>query len=383
MAKTVGTGDLIEVWGSDRVAQGAPALVAPNQTTIEKGFVNGIASANDFTWVPNVLGAKVNHVLQNGVPQWVSTTAYVAGNVVGRSNNIWLCLIGNTNSAPTQDNVNWDKINKLPNGYINTPVPFYATTRTVTVNGSASARSGDNLADLTATGNNTVSLDNANVLNGRANGVSLTANTFYYLYLIQPASGGTGGYLWDTTQGLSTHTVATVVYKSRQLPLAVRVDASSNIIPFRLDLWAGRNSIIRYHKAWKRAKQGTGEPVWNTAVQTGQIDLRVATSLDISQTVITTWSTISVANYVPAGATKIDIWPYRVSAGGNAWEAYRGVTSQTGIEYQQLTSATAGYGNDIIIPLSIDSSLQFQVSAISGVAYLYDYTVIAYNFSVN
>jgi len=110
MAKTTGDSLKIEVWGSDRVAQGASALVDPSQSTIEKGFVDGIANANDFTWVPNILGAKVNHCLQNGVPLWNNTTAYVAGNMVTHAGKAWQCLLGNTNSTPADGNANWDKM---------------------------------------------------------------------------------------------------------------------------------------------------------------------------------------------------------------------------------------------------------------------------------
>ncbi len=110
MAKTTGDSLKIEVWGSDRVAQGASALVAPSQSTIEKGFVDGIANANDFTWVPNILGGKINHCLQNGIATWNNTTAYVTGNMVTHSNKAWQCLVGNTNSTPADGNANWDKM---------------------------------------------------------------------------------------------------------------------------------------------------------------------------------------------------------------------------------------------------------------------------------
>ena len=110
MAKTTSDSLKIEVWGSDRVAEGASALVAPSQSTINLGFIDGVADANDFTWVPNILGGKINHCLQNGVPLWNNTTAYVAGNMVTHSNKAWQCLVGNTNSTPTDGNANWDKM---------------------------------------------------------------------------------------------------------------------------------------------------------------------------------------------------------------------------------------------------------------------------------
>ena len=212
MAKTTGDSLKIEVWGSDRVAQGASALVAPSQSTIEKGFVDGIASANDFTWVPNVLGAKINHVLQNGVPLWNATTAYVAGNVVTDEGAVWVALASNTNSNPSDVNANWDKLitssrPNFPNGYINTAIPQYAGVQSITLNGTASAKSGDDLYNLQAVGSNTVSLGFAG-LNGLATG-TVANNTWYYLYLVAQGNGLAGGYLFDTAQGAVSHTLNT------------------------------------------------------------------------------------------------------------------------------------------------------------------------------
>ena len=110
MAKTIGTSELIEVWGSDRVGQGAPSIVTPDLGTIEKGFITGLASSNDFTYVPNELGKKINHILQNGVPSWNATTAYVAGNVVSNEGAVWIATANNTNSDPSDTNANWDKV---------------------------------------------------------------------------------------------------------------------------------------------------------------------------------------------------------------------------------------------------------------------------------
>jgi hypothetical protein len=49
-------------------------------------------------------------VLQNGGSKWNNTTAYLVGNVVQHSNSVWLCLVNNTNSAPTDVNTNWSKV---------------------------------------------------------------------------------------------------------------------------------------------------------------------------------------------------------------------------------------------------------------------------------
>ena len=124
---------------------------------------------------------------------------------------------------------NWRTFN-TPLNYISVPTATYATATTFTMNGNAVATSGDGLYFLSVTGNKTIDITTSNVLNGRANGVSLTANTSYYLYMVQSVDGATSGYILDTTQNLTTHTIATVVYRSRQLKVLVRTDNSSNLI---------------------------------------------------------------------------------------------------------------------------------------------------------
>ena len=324
MAKTTLDSQKIEVWGSDRVAQGASALVAPSQSTIEKGFVDGIASANDFTWVPNILGGKINHVLQNGVPLWNATTDYVAGNMVVHSNKAWQCLIGNTNSIPADGNANWVRISteidpKIAKGYISTPVPAYASTRTVTVNGDAVAKSGDNLYNLSATGNHTVTLNSTGV-DGLATG-TVAANTWYYLYLITKDDGTGGGYVWSTTQNANSFVISTITYRARQLPLAVRTDASSNILPFGMIAWAGRSSHTRY------ATQLNG----STSGLTGSTTL-------IGLISSATYSAFSLASFVPPSSTVATLFGYARGGGGVLFRT----TGGTAEYIFDLTSATLG-----------------------------------------
>ena len=248
MAKTTSNSLKIEVWGSDRVAQGASALVDPSQSTIEKGFVDGIANANDFTWVPNILGGKINHCLQNGIPLWNNTTAYVAGNMVTHSNKAWQCLVGNTNSTPADGNANWDKVLTatqepvLPNGYLNAPVPTYDSVqpKRVNFNGALTARTQDNTANIVlASASRNLDLATSGA-NGLADGLTVANNTWYYVYAYS------GGYVASTTNGASTLTIGTVVQKVVQLPLTLRTDSSANILPFVLEEWNGKSSTVLY-----------------------------------------------------------------------------------------------------------------------------------------
>lgn len=110
MAKTIGTSNLTEVWGSERLAQGAPELTTPILADQRKGFVTGTAISNDATWVMNVLGSKINHVLQNGIPLWNSETTYAVNNYVNHAGRIWRAVNATTNSTPSLANANWETV---------------------------------------------------------------------------------------------------------------------------------------------------------------------------------------------------------------------------------------------------------------------------------
>ena len=110
MAKTIGTSNLTEVWGSERPAQGVPELTTPILADQRKGFVTGIANSNDATWAINVLGGKINHVLQNGIPLWNSETTYAINNYVNHAGRIWRAVNATTNSTPSLANANWETV---------------------------------------------------------------------------------------------------------------------------------------------------------------------------------------------------------------------------------------------------------------------------------
>lgn len=227
MAQTTGDSLKIEVWGSDRVAQGAPVLVAPNQSTIDKGFVDGIANANDFTWVPNVLGAKINHILQNGVPSWNATTAYVAGNVVNHTNSLWIALASNTNSAPTVFNANWSLVqngfNPLTRDAIQGTTPVWASTTTITM-GTL------NCLDSLRTSLITCSSSTLNFATTGLNGLdtgAIASNTWYYIYAILNPTTLATGYLASTS---ATSPTMPSGFTIRRLLTAVTTLAGSAVL---------------------------------------------------------------------------------------------------------------------------------------------------------
>jgi hypothetical protein len=104
----IGNSTLLRTWGNNPPVGN---VVVPPSTLFETGWVGGQEPPAEWmNYVDQQLGEKINHVLQNGGSKWNNTTAYLVGNVVQHSNSVWLCLVNNTNSAPTDVNTNWSKV---------------------------------------------------------------------------------------------------------------------------------------------------------------------------------------------------------------------------------------------------------------------------------
>jgi hypothetical protein len=104
----IGNSTLLRTWGNNPPVGN---VVVPPSTLFETGWVGGQEPPAEWmNYVDQQLGEKINHVLQNGGSKWNNTTAYLVGNLVQHSNSVWLCLVNNTNSAPTDVNTNWSKV---------------------------------------------------------------------------------------------------------------------------------------------------------------------------------------------------------------------------------------------------------------------------------
>jgi hypothetical protein len=136
----------------------------------------------------------------------------------------------------------------VPVGYISTPVPTYATARTITINGTASAKSGDGVHNIRITGNHTVSLDVTGI-DGLASG-SVASNTWYYLYAVSLADGTGGGYLFDTTQGLSSHSLGATnrILRSEELDNASWIKGGSPVATVTANQYLAPNGTLTADK---------------------------------------------------------------------------------------------------------------------------------------
>lgn len=335
MAQTTGDSLKIEVWGSDRVAQGAPVLVAPNQSTIDKGFVDGIANANDFTWVPNVLGAKINHILQNGVPSWNATTAYVAGNVVNHTNSLWIALASNTNSAPTVFNANWSLVqngfNPLTRDAIQGTTPVWASTTTITM-GTL------NCLDSLRTSLITCSSSTLNFATTGLNGLdtgAIASNTWYYIYAILNPTTLATGYLASTS---ATSPTMPSGFTIRRLLTAVTTLAGSAVL----------DNVAWFNWGNKHTVQYDNTNTDKTLVASGTA---------------TSFTTVSASATAPVGATQLYIGITEGTSGGdrNIWLRRTGSGVTTGRRVFQFYDDNVSFTNIYYVPteIGLNSSRQF------------------------
>ena len=108
MAQEIGNSNLLEVWAT------SGQVVEPDISKIEDGWQLGEQPPHEFmNWLQNTFGAKLNHILSNGSPEWNSTTSFTAGSIAKRTGNVWIAMQPNSNSEPADGNVNWSRLLKL------------------------------------------------------------------------------------------------------------------------------------------------------------------------------------------------------------------------------------------------------------------------------
>ena len=235
-----------------------------------QGDVNAAVTAYDAKT------ADVNTLLQKGVSPWVSSRAYVAGDVAGYSNNVWIALASNTNSAPTDVNANWVRIATrtgtiyaLPTNHHDVRIN-YTDANTITVLAGSRVRSSDDTTDIVFSADRTCVL-NASGSNGLDTGTE-ASNTWYNLYAIYNPSTLTSALLFSTVNEAvsGSITLPSGFTKKRQLKFAVRNNASSNIIPF----FYQSNFLVRFDGVTLGV--GGSTEVLNSGVATAFTDISLS-----------------------------------------------------------------------------------------------------------
>lgn len=96
---SLGGTNLTQTGTADQVLKTNHAGTALEYGSVKAG--SGIAVAADDTGI-TVTNTNAGGVATAVPPAWVSTTAYLAGNiVVGSDLNLYICVLGNTNNDPT------------------------------------------------------------------------------------------------------------------------------------------------------------------------------------------------------------------------------------------------------------------------------------------
>jgi hypothetical protein len=241
----VGTSGLVRTWAN-----------SGTKVNTDTTLVGGVPKTN-IGWQPqekppsqyfnfqmNQLGQKINHCLQNGVPLWNATTAYTAGNAVGYTNSVWLCVTGNTNSAPTVLNSNWLKASTATDiATVNTTIvslfgnptggnPTRTSDTTITLPAGLMAKTTDGLDVIKLTSNAVVDIS-VNGLINRLDTGTVTNDTWYYVWLVKnPSTTSMGGLL---SLSSTTPTLPSGFSKKAFLGFAIRY-RNSKIFPFVVDM---------------------------------------------------------------------------------------------------------------------------------------------------
>ena len=236
----VGTSSLVRTWAN-----------SGTKVNTDSTLVGGVPKTN-IGWQPqekppsqyfnfqmNQLGQKINHCLQNGVPLWNATTAYTAGNAVGYTNSVWLCVTGNTNSAPTLLNSNWVKMTqkteldaqtltmlKLMTTPVGVPVSI-PTVTTLQVPAGLKVPN-DGRTDLIEFNSNiTVDVSSGTGLNKLDTG-TIQANSVYYLWLLKNPTTSTVGAVLSLSS--TSPTLPSGMSLKRLYPVDFQTDSSGLLI---------------------------------------------------------------------------------------------------------------------------------------------------------
>jgi hypothetical protein len=193
-----------------------------------------------------------------------------------------------------------------------------------------------------------------NGLNGIDNG-TVAVSTVYYLYAV--TNGATVGIMASTINENSSGTISNTNYAytaKRQLRFGFATNSSGYIPPFYISQW-GLTPIVRFSET--------------TTVTLG-------TSLSESS-----FTSLSLASYVPAISTEVELVTYQTGAGGMTFYAR---PTGSGDTNGRIGGSTDEYGAEYTPPLLIQTnssqSIDYKTSNSTGITlYLTGYTINGFN----
>jgi hypothetical protein len=228
------------------------------------------------------------------------------------------------------------------------PAPLYESSGAIRLKSGLRARNSTNQTDIELAADITLSLDSSG-LNGLDTGTK-AANTWYYVYLVKRNIDGTTGAVFSTVNEVSggSITLPTGYDLKRQLPLAVRTDASSNIMPFYISTgWPYRPSI-KYRVVILPVNQppATGQPI--------VLDGGTAS----------TYTDVSLANFVPPISTQALLRGgiYLISASGKFGYIRKKGSSIDEFVVQNLTGRTCTEYESEIVETDASQVIQYRMT---------------------
>jgi hypothetical protein len=241
----VGTSSLVRTWANSGTKVNTDTTLVSGTPKTNIGWQPQEKPPSQyFNFQMNQLGQKINHCLQNGIAFWNATTTYASGNMVTYSNDAWLCMTGNINSAPTLLNSNWVKASTATDiATVNTTIvslfgnptggnPTRTSDTTITLPAGLMAKTTDGLDVIKLTSNSVVDIS-VNGLINRLDTGTVTNDTWYYVWLLKnPTTDTMGGLL---SLSATTPTLPSGFSKKAFLGFAIRY-RNSKIFPFVVDM---------------------------------------------------------------------------------------------------------------------------------------------------
>jgi hypothetical protein len=268
-----------------------------------------------FTYSGN---PSTNHACKyQGQPLFdTANSAYYIGTAVGTSSSATWAQVQFTSSL-TQG---------FPDGYIAGPPPQYASAATITLPAGLKCRNSADTADIEFSTAYTVDIT-VSGSGGLSTDLTEAAGTWYYLFAIRKSGDGTiNGILTTAT---SAPTMPSGYNQYRMLPIALRNNASGDLVPFYIGVgWPYRPKIL-----WRDYED----------IQTGNPGTVIAAYNVLNSGVSTAFAAVSLVSLVPPISKNVDLGVLYIPGGNQLGKAY---TRPTGSGLSNGRMLAAGYNSE-------------------------------------
>lgn len=308
-------------------------------------------SATEITLHPTATDASNNTNTVDLTTTGSGTLWVLADPPSPQNGQVWHSAVSNSLKARLngQTTTVLTAANGIPaQSYIGTLAPLYNAANSIVLPAGFQAFDKTGSLLMTVASNQTVQL-NTSGANGLDAG-SEAANTWYYLYLIGDSTGvnASVGLLSTVNESVSGSIALPTGYdRKRQLPLALRNDASSNLIPFAVAEGWPTKPVILYKT--------------NLSVHAGGATTAGATNVLAAGTAAS-FTSVSATSYVPP-LSRCGLL-YSLSTFANS--AYARVREATGLGDQHAPGGGAGMGGQFIQTLTSAQAFEYYRASGTG-----------------